>query len=159
MSVEDAPKLSKSKKKSVSKKKRVKKKTGPRPRYKNPEVIAIILKSKGLGMSNARAFEAADIGRSTMDKWRTMSEDDDNPPPELVNLFKEVKFADSKAQQRALGIVWEVAEQKRNWKAAIKLLERIWPREFGPPLREDPGKEHPVQVIVNLPDNGRNKNK
>jgi len=156
--INSMPEETKAKKKQPYKRKAIKKKTGPRPKYLNANTVSIVLQAKEMGLSDARAFGVAGIPSSTQSNWYRKSLESD-APFELVDLYKKLEFATARAQQRALKVVWKVAnsEAESNWKAAIKLLERCWPKEYGPPTKEDSEPERSIQVIVNLPDNGRDK--
>lgn len=100
------------------------KRTG-RPTKLTPEMADRILGYVRMGVPNKAAAEAAGIGRTTFYAWKAKGE------AAASGHYRD--FTDALKQAEAESVVALVAAVRAapQWQAAMTLLERRWPAEFG----------------------------
>lgn len=113
-----------------------------------PQVWERAIATMGAGLSKADAARLADMGLSTLHK--RMKDDE--------AFRKRVEKAQAEPKARALNIVWEIAQgdgqPADRLRAAIWILERLFPNEFGQKstlrLEREPDQMTRAEIVAEL---------
>lgn len=113
-----------------------------------PQVWERVIQVVGAGLSKSDAARLADMGLSTLTK---RIKDDEG-------FRRRVERAQAEPKQKALSIVWEIAQGEgqpaERLRAAIWILERLFPNEFGQKstlrLEREPDQMTKAEIVAEL---------
>lgn len=110
-----------------------------------PEVERVIIDNILLGLPYHLAAEAAGIHRSTYFRW--MDEGSKAETGKQKAFYDKVKKAEGVCARNLSTSVMKAAKQG-DWKAAMTMLERRWPADYGRRDRVDSKVEHSGAEVV-----------
>lgn len=126
-----------------------------RPTLCTPELIKLVAKGIGDGLSNVDACAMADITQTTFYEWLQRSGAGESP---FTEFSEAIKKAQVKAKQEHLKNIKRAG--KVTWQASAWTLERKYPEEFGQKVQHQGDAEKPLVIRVirdspkTLPDTG-----
>lgn len=125
-----------------------------RPSKLNDEVQAKICEAVAKCIPREAAANLAGIDRATFFKWMKRG----NPAEPAHNIEKDARYrdffdavekADSAAKAMLIGIIVDAAP--KDWKAAMTLAERKWPKEFARRIYKPDDNTESVSVTFTRP--------
>ena len=103
-------------------------KLGRKPTKLTPVMHEAILECIRKGMPVTRICAYLRLSKSTFYNWQTRGRRGEEP---FAKLLEDVEHAMAEMELNLLGVVRKSAFEKENWVAAMTLLERKWPENYG----------------------------
>lgn len=122
-----------------------------RPTDCTPDVIAIIAKARGAGLSWTRSAAKVGLSHTTMQTWRARAETGEEPYASFLAACEKARTEWVERQLASIEVAGEDSWQARAW-----LLERTEPDDFGrrdrieADVRADVKTEHSGEVAVTV---------
>lgn len=101
-----------------------------RPCGLTPQKEKVLLNAIRLGLPYKRAAALAGISYMTFNRWRSEGEMD-SAPQALRDFCDQLKAAEAELANSLIKVIFNAAQKQGNLKAAIWLLERRYPDEWG----------------------------
>ena len=95
--------------------------------------IEVIKQALRHGLYLSTALRLADVSMWTYQRWKRQAQQGIEP---FASVFREFRKAEAEAEQRLVDIIMQSAEQDGEWRAALELLKRRFPKHWGQQRQE-----------------------
>ena len=99
-----------------------------KPTKLTPALHEAILEGVRKGMPVVRICALLRLSKSTYYEWKARGRRGEKP---FAKLLEDIEHATAELELGLLGVVQKSAFEKENWVAAMTLLERKWPENYG----------------------------